>query len=82
MLARPGTTSTSAVLTPKLAVVWDSPDPTYDEGTIDRLAAALKLYTTIEARGGWPSVPARLTKLMPGVHHRRPRGGCSEWGRV
>jgi len=57
-LTRPGTTSTSAVLTPKLAVVWDSPDPTYDEGTIDRLAAALKVYTDIEARGGWPSVPA------------------------
>ena len=60
MLARPGTTSTSAVLTPKLAVVWDAPDPTYDEGTIDRLGAALKLYTTIEARGGWPSVSATL----------------------
>jgi len=38
------------VLTPKLAVVWDSPEPTYDEGTIDRLAAALKLYSEIEAR--------------------------------
>lgn len=66
-LARPGTTSTSAVLTPKLAVVWDSPDPTYDEGTIDRLAAALKLYSEIEARGGWPSVPASLVKLAPGT---------------
>jgi L,D-transpeptidase YcbB len=66
-LTRPGTTSTSAVLTPKLAVVWDSPDPTYDEGTIDRLAAALKLYTEIEARGGWPSVPASLAKLAPGA---------------
>ena len=66
-LARPGTTSTSAVLTPKLAVVWDSPDPTYDEGTIDRLAAALKLYTEIEARGGWPSVSETLTKLAPGT---------------
>jgi len=66
-LARPGTTSTSAVLTPKLAVVWDSPDPTYDEGTIDRLAAALKLYSEIEARGGWPSVSATLVKLAPGA---------------
>jgi L,D-transpeptidase YcbB len=66
-LARPGTTSTSAVLTPKLAVVWDSPEPTYDEGTIDRLAAALKLYSEIEARGGWPSVPATLAKLAPGT---------------
>jgi L,D-transpeptidase YcbB len=65
--ARPGTTSTSAVLTPKLAVVWDSPEPTYDEGTIDRLAAALKLYTAIEARGGWPSVPASAGKLAPGA---------------
>src|SRR5262249_29648060 len=59
--------STSAVLTPRLAVVWDSPDPTYDEGTIDRLAAALRLYSEIEARGGWPSVPATLTKLTPGA---------------
>ncbi len=67
VLARPGTTSTSAVLTPKLAVVWDSPEPTYDEGTIDRLAAALNLYSTIEARGGWPSVPATLTKLALGA---------------
>ncbi|HEV2957170.1 MAG TPA: L,D-transpeptidase family protein [Xanthobacteraceae bacterium] len=55
------------MLTPKLAVVWDSPDPTYDEGTIDRLAAALKLYSAIEAHGGWPSVPASLAKLMPGA---------------
>jgi murein L,D-transpeptidase YcbB/YkuD len=62
-----GTTSTSAALTPKLAVVWDSPDPTYDEGTIDRLAAALRLYSAIEARGGWPSVPAGVVKLMPGT---------------
>lgn len=62
-----GTTSTSAALTPKLAVVWDSPDPTYDEGTIDRLAAALRLYSEIEARGGWPSVPAGVVKLMPGA---------------
>jgi len=62
-----GTTSTSAALTPKLAVVWDSPDPTYDEGTIDRLAAALKLYSAIEANGGWPSVPATAVKLVPGA---------------
>jgi murein L,D-transpeptidase YcbB/YkuD len=66
-LARPGTTSTSAVLTPKLAVVWDSPEPTYDEGSIDRLAAALKLYSAIEDRGGWPSVPASAVKLVPGA---------------
>src|SRR5260370_42382790 len=63
----PGTTGTSAPLTPKLAVVWDSPDPTYDEGTIDRIAAALKLYGTLEARGGWPSVPATAVKLVPGA---------------
>jgi hypothetical protein len=69
IVSRPaaGTTSTSAALTPKLAVVWDSPEPTYDEGTIDRLAAALKLYTAIEARGGWPSVPASAGKLTAGA---------------
>jgi len=61
-----GTTGTSAPLTPKLAVVWDSPEPTYDEGTLDRIAAALKVYHAIEELGGWPTLPASVTKLALG----------------
>ncbi|HYS48094.1 MAG TPA: L,D-transpeptidase family protein [Xanthobacteraceae bacterium] len=61
-----GTTGTSAPLTPRLAVVWDSPEPTFDEGTIDRIAAALKVYTALETLGGWPALPASAAKLVPG----------------
>src|SRR5207302_880397 len=61
------TTGTSAPLTPKLAVVWDSPEPTYNEGTLDRIAAALKIYGAIEARGGWPTLPPSVAKLAPGA---------------
>src|SRR5262249_55929797 len=64
--ASTGTTGTSAPLTPKLAVVWGSPEPTYDEGTIDRIAAALKVYHAIEELGGWPTLPASVTKLAAG----------------
>src|SRR5215471_9196572 len=35
-----------------------APDPTFDEGTAQRIAAALLSYSAIEVRGGWPTVPA------------------------
>jgi murein L,D-transpeptidase YcbB/YkuD len=40
--------------------------PIYDEGTHARAAAALRLYSEIEARGGWPSVP-KGARLGPGA---------------
>ena len=40
--------------------------PIYDEGTYARAAAALRLYTDIAARGGWPIVP-KGPKLGPGA---------------
>jgi L,D-transpeptidase YcbB len=48
--------------TPKVSI---SPQPTLDEGTSQRMAAAMLSYSTIEVRGGWPTVPAS-TKLVPG----------------
>ena len=42
-----------------------APDPTFDEGTAQRMAAALLSYSALEVRGGWPTVPAS-NKLAPG----------------
>ncbi|MGA2129459.1 MAG: hypothetical protein ABSG76_25290, partial [Xanthobacteraceae bacterium] len=61
---------TAAVSPPgavRLAVVSSSPEPTYDEGTVERLSAALRSYEAIEARGGWPALPAETARLEPGA---------------
>src|SRR6478736_4955873 len=53
--------------TPKRAVAsfWTSPEPTFDEGTYDRINEALLSYSAIEVRGGWPALP-KVT-LEPGA---------------
>src|SRR5436190_12146527 len=43
-----------------------SPDPTFDEGTIQRMAAAMLSYTVLEVQGGWPMLPPSSGKLAPG----------------
>jgi murein L,D-transpeptidase YcbB/YkuD len=48
-----------------VASFWTSPQPTFDEGTYDRINQALLSYSAIEVRGGWPTV-ARVT-LEPGA---------------
>jgi len=50
-----------SVLTPAQA-----PDPTYDEGTAQRIADAMLSYSAIEVRGGWPTLPSNAN-LKPGV---------------
>jgi L,D-transpeptidase YcbB len=47
------------------ALVSTSPLPTFDEGTVPRIAAAMLSYSTLEVRGGWPTLPASA-KLAPG----------------
>jgi murein L,D-transpeptidase YcbB/YkuD len=42
-----------------------APEPAVDEGTAQRMAAALLSYSAIEVRGGWPTVLASA-KLAPG----------------
>src|SRR5262249_9343062 len=42
-----------------------APDPTFDEGTAQRMSAALLSYSALEVRGGWPTVAAS-PKLVPG----------------
>jgi len=43
-----------------------SPDPTFDEGTIQRMAAAMLSYTVLEVQGGWPMLPPSSGKLALG----------------
>jgi murein L,D-transpeptidase YcbB/YkuD len=48
-----------------VASFWTSSEPTFDEGTYDRINAAMLSYSAIEVRGGWPQV-AKVT-LEPGA---------------
>ncbi len=47
-------------------MVSTSSNPTFDEGTAQRMAAAMLSYSALEVRGGWPTLPAS-TKLVPGA---------------
>jgi murein L,D-transpeptidase YcbB/YkuD len=46
--------------------VSKAPEPTFDEGTALRIAAAMLSYSAIEVRGGWPTLPASA-KLAAGA---------------
>lgn len=48
-----------------VASFWTSAEPTFDEGTYDRINEALLSYSAIEVRGGWPTL-AKVT-LEPGA---------------
>ena len=43
-----------------------SSDPVFDEGTFQRIKEALLIYSAIQVRGGWPTIPADA-KLAPGA---------------
>jgi L,D-transpeptidase YcbB len=47
-------------------LVSNSANPTFDEGTIQRIAAAMLSYTALDVQGGWPMIPA-AAKLAPGA---------------
>src|SRR5688572_14917452 len=49
----------------RLPLVSNSPEPTFEAGTYDRINAALLSYAAIEVRGGWPVVP-KSANLVPG----------------
>ena len=49
-----------------IAKVSKSDLPTFDEGTYQRIKAAMLSYASIEVRGGWPTLPANA-KLAPGA---------------
>jgi hypothetical protein len=43
-----------------------SHEPTYDEGTAQRIREAALSYSALAVRGGWPAIPAEA-KFAPGV---------------
>ena len=74
VLAGPAFTQTAATpprakaaqpAAPAKALVSNSSIPTFDEGTVPRIAAAMLSYSAIEVRGGWPTLPANA-KLASG----------------
>jgi L,D-transpeptidase YcbB len=68
--ARPTTPATRTTPQPPAAamiVASQAPEPTFDEGTGLRIAAAMLSYSAIEVRGGWPTLPASAAKLAPGA---------------
>jgi L,D-transpeptidase YcbB len=65
--ANPGPRSALAAKTTTASSrVSTSPQPTFDEGTTQRIAAAMLSYSALEVRGGWPAIPAS-SKLVPGA---------------
>src|ERR1044072_475283 len=64
-----------------VASFWTSPEPTFDEGTYDRINAAMLSYSALDVRGGWPQVAK--VNLKPGdkgppVASRRQRLAVTE----
>ena len=53
---------------PAIHPVSKSADPTFDEGTYQRISAAMLSYSSIEVRGGWPMLPAGA-KLVVVAHY-------------
>jgi L,D-transpeptidase YcbB len=60
-----GQSTAQAPAQPKV-LVSSSSNPTLDEGTVQRIAAAMLSYTVLEVQGGWPTIPASA-KLAPGA---------------
>ena len=46
--------------------ISQSPYPTVDEGTVQRIAGAMLSYSALEVQGGWPALPPSSGKLAPG----------------
>src|SRR5437870_5564439 len=69
-VAQPGPTPTQyregARAAAAAPLVSQSTDPTYDEGTAQRISAAMLSYSAIEVRGGWPTIPQNA-KVAPGA---------------
>jgi murein L,D-transpeptidase YcbB/YkuD len=66
--AKPAPTAVAAKPAPiHRALVSTSPNPTVDEGTVQRISAAMLSYSVLEVQGGWPTLPASVAKLAPGA---------------
>src|SRR5438093_1159984 len=63
--AKPATVGVSAK--GAAAKVSQSSAPTFGEGTVARIAAAMLSYTALEVQGGWPTIPAGA-RFSPGAN--------------
>ena len=52
---------------PAATRISNSPYPSYDNDTARRISAAMLSYSTLEVRGGWPTLPPDVAKLAPGA---------------
>ncbi len=52
------------------ARISNSPLPSYDNDTARRISATMLSYSTLEVRGGWPTLPPDVMKLAPGSSGR------------
>jgi len=52
---------------PAAPLVSKAPEPTFDEGTAQRITAAIASYSALEHRGGWPTLPASVSHLTRGA---------------
>ena len=50
-------------------------DPTYDEGSAQRIREAALSYSDIAVRGGWPAIPSEA-KFAIGAHRERMTNCC------
>ena len=55
-----------------------SHEPTFDEGTAQRIRDAALSYSDLAVRGGWPTIPAdaKFTPGVPGPHDELLRRVC------
>jgi murein L,D-transpeptidase YcbB/YkuD len=51
---------------PGKLLIAGAPTPAFDEGSGQRIAAAMMSYSALDVRGGWPALPANA-KLAPGA---------------
>jgi len=52
------------------ARISNSPLPSFDNDTARRISATMLSYSTLEVRGGWPTLPPDVMKLAPGSSGR------------
>src|SRR4030088_3359576 len=65
--ARPAAASTPE--SRSAAALALSHEPTFDEGTAQRIREAALSYSDIAVRGGWPAIPAEATFVLGAAGH-------------
>ncbi|MEA3057900.1 MAG: L,D-transpeptidase YcbB [Sphingomonadales bacterium] len=70
--AQPAATPVASEPAPAMPLVQPpsrAPEPVFDEGTAQRISAAMLSYSAIEVRGGWLTLPPTVAKLAAGANN-------------